>query len=191
MDTLPPELIQKILLFLPYNDIISHSMVNRINSSIHSDNLFWMIKLEHDYPGSHIYIKTYNHFDKGIDTYKRWKMYGSWTHIRLCIERRYNDIAMRNIDLYARYMNIHSGIYIANYSTYQCNMEVLEYLNTMGILPNDPFNTNSISFCDNRIRNGDYNIGGSESECINMIHWLYMKGVTYTVQQTISRILLC
>lgn len=83
----PLEIIYKILLELDYIDIISYCSVNREAHNIGYDDIFWMIKLNHDFmildqdriPSE--YVKRYPHTDiGGKDIYKRWNEFDETVH---------------------------------------------------------------------------------------------------------------
>ena len=140
INSVPYEIIQKILLWIPYDDIISYGMTSSVNRFICNDDSFWIRKLDYVYPNSYIseYVRKYNHPDsKGIHIYNRWKKYNSWSYISLCISRKYNDIVVFLIVNNKKYMKGEGGIYIANYSFTQRNTEIVKYLDTIGILHRD------------------------------------------------------
>lgn len=76
MESLPLEIIYKILLNLSYSDILNYCGVNTHSTHLYIDVYFWMMKLDKDFiingdlrPSE--YIKSYNP-NMGNNVYKRW-----------------------------------------------------------------------------------------------------------------------
>ena len=127
---------------LSYDDIMSYCGTNKLANKLCKDSLFWLVKLDHElqFVGTDgilikpsDYIRKYGHPDiNGLDIYKRWNTYNIGTNevgfnIRLCVERKYNDIAIWILGKISTDIEDHY-IFIANISSEVGNTEMLQLL---------------------------------------------------------------
>lgn len=102
MDMLPYEVVYKIMLSVPFKDIVSYCKISTLNKMLCDDPLFWMDKLDQDFSyvngGGYTvkasdYVMQYQHPDqRPIDIYRRWSEHTEQIVQHTDIKYMYNDI---------------------------------------------------------------------------------------------------
>ena len=126
INSLPLEILHKILLSLPGQDIISFSATSMSARVIYNDRWFWIQKIDNDYGTQDTYpsdyIGKYGHVDsKGINIYMRWSAKTRYDDI---LRNGYNDMIIWRIEKYKYKYDLRSALDSA------CefgNLELLKY----------------------------------------------------------------